>query len=68
MNETKILEIKARIASCEVQAAGMMADNKQREIRGESMAWPGSVFFELAEEIDQCAGELIALSKARGES
>jgi len=68
MNEAKILEMKARIAACEISAAGMIADNTRREHRGEALAWGGAEFFSVCDELGEYADQLAALAKSPGGS
>jgi len=43
----KEIELQALITERE----GMLADNKDRENRGEALAWPGNMFVDLAKDI-----------------
>ena len=49
MSWNKMVELEALITERE----GMIAENKQREILGQSMAYNDQIFMELAERIRQ---------------
>lgn len=44
---------RARIESLVTEREGMIAENKQREHRGESMAYPEQEFMRIAHELRQ---------------
>ena len=48
--EQNIAYINAQIACAMIKAMGMTAENKQREILGQSMAYSADMFFDLIEE------------------
>jgi hypothetical protein len=49
-NLFRILEFSSRMAQAEIKMNGMVAENKQREIMGESMAYIEDDFVRLIDE------------------
>ena len=49
-NDYALLEFKMHMLQAEIEMNGMIAENKQREIRGQSMAYTEKAFLDLIEK------------------
>jgi hypothetical protein len=49
-NENEMLYFRMNLLQAEIKMQGMIAENKQREIQGESLAYTNKSFVDLIEE------------------
>jgi len=57
-NYARVFEQVGRIAKAQANIEGMKAENKARELRGESLAYPEESFFCEAADIDAATNYL----------
>ena len=58
MDNWNEMRLRAWMGRLKAEQAGMEAENKQRELRGESIAYMDNEFHKLVQEWDQIAGQI----------